>query len=87
MFKTLVLQASHNLSDERTGYLIRDRLSFTRFLGLGLADTVPDANTIWTFSRSADGRPDRGHSPGLIVPQLDPVRQAVHDKAAAIRAL
>jgi len=38
MFKTLVLQASHNLSDERTEYLIRDRLSFMRFLGLGLAD-------------------------------------------------
>jgi IS5 family transposase len=49
MFKTLVLQASHNLSDERTEYLIRDRLSFMRFLGLGLADAVPDANTIWTF--------------------------------------
>ena len=49
MFKTLILQASHNLSDERTEYLIRDRLSFMRFLGLGLADTVPDANTIWTF--------------------------------------
>jgi len=49
MFKTLVLQASHNLSDERTEYLIRDRLSFMRFLGLGLADTVPDANTIWNF--------------------------------------
>src|ERR1700753_1738987 len=49
MFKTLVLQTSHNLSDERTEYLIRDRLSFMRFLGLGLPDTVPDANTIWTF--------------------------------------
>jgi transposase, IS5 family len=49
MFKTLILQTSHNLSDERTEYLIRDRLSFMRFLGLGLADTVPDANTIWTF--------------------------------------
>ena len=49
MFKTLILQANHNLSDERTEYLIRDRLSFMRFLDLGLADTVPDANTIWTF--------------------------------------
>ena len=45
MFKVLVLQSSHNLSDERTEYVIRDRLSFTRFLGLGLAHTVPDANT------------------------------------------
>jgi len=49
MFKGLILQASHSLSDERTEYLIRDRLSFMRFLGLGLADTVPDANTIWNF--------------------------------------
>jgi transposase, IS5 family len=49
MFKTLVLQTSHNLSDERTEYLIRDRLSFMRFFGLGLADKVPDGNTIWTF--------------------------------------
>jgi transposase len=49
MFKTLILQSTHNLSDERTEYLIRDRLSFMRFLRLGLGDTVPDANTIWTF--------------------------------------
>jgi transposase, IS5 family len=35
--------------DRAIAYLIRDRLSFMRFLGLGLADTVPDANTIWTF--------------------------------------
>src|SRR5438105_15083934 len=49
MFKVLILQAAHGLSDERTEFLIKDRLSFLRFLGLGLGDTVPDANTIWTF--------------------------------------
>ena len=49
MWKILILQASHSLSDERTEFLIKDRLSFMRFLGLGLADPVPDANTIWTF--------------------------------------
>jgi hypothetical protein len=27
----------------------RNPLSFMRCLGLGLADAVPDANTIWTF--------------------------------------
>ncbi len=37
MFKVLVLQASHSLSDERTEFLIKDRLSFMRFLGLRLA--------------------------------------------------
>jgi IS5 family transposase len=49
MFKILLLQAMHTLSDERCEYLIRDRLSFMRFLGIGLGDPVPDANTIWTF--------------------------------------
>src|SRR6266576_3702750 len=49
MFKVLILQTMHALSDERCEYLIKDRLSFMRFLGLGLADPVPDANTIWTF--------------------------------------
>jgi transposase, IS5 family len=62
MFKVLILQASHSLSDERTEYLIKDRLSFMRFLGLGLADPVPDANTIWTFREALtratlDGKP------------------------------
>ncbi len=49
MFKVLILQTMHSLSDERCEYLIKDRLSFMRFLGLDLAGPVPDANTIWTF--------------------------------------
>jgi transposase, IS5 family len=62
MFKVLILQAAHGLSDERAEYLIKDRLSFMRFLGLGLADTVPDANTIWTYREALtrariEGRP------------------------------
>src|SRR5437764_6844792 len=42
-FKIVVLQSLHNLSDEQTEYLIRDRLSFMRFLDLELEDPVPDA--------------------------------------------
>jgi transposase, IS5 family len=49
MFKVLVIQAANGLSDERAEYLINDRLSFMRFLGLGLGDRVPDARTIWLF--------------------------------------
>ena len=45
----LVIQAANSLSDERTEFLISDRLSFMRFLGLGLSDRVPDARTIWVF--------------------------------------
>ena len=49
MFKVLVIQAANSLSDERTEFLISDRLSFMRFLGLGFSDRVPDARTIWLF--------------------------------------
>ena len=49
MFKILVIQTTNNLSDERAEFLINDRLSFMRFLGLGLSDRVPDARTIWLF--------------------------------------
>ena len=49
MFKILVIQKYYNLSDDQTEYQINDRLSFMRFLGLGLGDRVPDAKTIWNF--------------------------------------
>jgi len=49
MFKILMLQTLHNLADEQLEYLIRDRLSFMRFLDLGLEDPVPDATTVWLF--------------------------------------
>lgn len=49
MFKALVLQALYNLSDDAAEYMVRDRLSFMRFLGLGLQDSVPDAKTIWLY--------------------------------------
>src|SRR3546814_12297001 len=49
MFKILILQAQHNLSDARTEYMIRDRLSWMRFLGFALGDRTPDENTIRHF--------------------------------------
>lgn len=49
MFKVLVVQQLYNLSDEQTEYQIRDRYSFSRFLGLDPADRVPDAKTIWSY--------------------------------------
>src|SRR6202521_2884944 len=48
-FKIVVLQSLYNLSYEQTACLIRDRLSFMRFLDLALEDAVPDATTIWLF--------------------------------------
>src|SRR5512139_2881158 len=49
MFRMLVLQALNNLSDEQVEYQVRDRLSFTRFLRLGIEHSIPDATTLWLF--------------------------------------
>ena len=55
MFKILVLQQLHNLSDDGIEYQIRDRFSFMRFLGLQLEDRVPDSKTVWTFRERLKG--------------------------------
>ena len=52
MFKVLVLQSLHNLSDDQTEYQIRDRFSFLRFLGLTPESVIPDAKTVWLFRES-----------------------------------
>lgn len=49
MFKAIVLCELYNLSDDQVEYQLRDRLSFVRFLGLGLEDPVPDAKTVWLY--------------------------------------
>src|SRR5438046_10601523 len=49
MFRMLVLQALNNLSDEQVEYQVRDRLSFSRFLGLAIEDSIPDATTLGLF--------------------------------------
>jgi transposase, IS5 family len=49
LFRMLVLQSLYNLSDEQVEYQVRDRLSFTRFLGLGFEASIPDGTTLWLF--------------------------------------
>lgn len=49
MFKILILAAQNNVADARMEYLIRDRLSWLRFLGFDLGAPTPDTNTIRLF--------------------------------------
>jgi len=49
MFKILVLQRYYNLSDDQIEFQINDRMSFMRFLGLTIADDIPDSKTVWAF--------------------------------------
>jgi IS5 family transposase len=58
MFKVLVLQKFHGLSDDATEEQIFDRTSFKNFLGLRIGDDIPDAKTLWDFKQriEAEGR-------------------------------
>jgi len=49
MFKVLILAAQNTVSDARMEFLIRDRLSWLRFLGFDLGAPTPDENTIRLF--------------------------------------
>jgi len=56
MFKVLVVQAQHNLSDARMEFMIRDRLSWMRFFGFDLGGAMPDENTIRHYRGPADDK-------------------------------
>ena len=49
LFKVLIVQTQHNLSDARMEFMIRDRLSWMRFFGFELSGRMPDENTIRHF--------------------------------------
>lgn len=73
IFKILVLQTLYSLSDEQTEYQIKDRLSFMRFLGLSLSESVPDAKTIWLYR-------ERLVQKGLIEKLFSTFDQALKDR-------
>jgi transposase, IS5 family len=54
MFKILLLQQWHTLSDPAAEEAVRDRLSFRRFCGLPLDCETPDHASIWRFRQAID---------------------------------
>jgi len=62
MFKVLMLQKFHGLSDEECEFQVKDRFSFMKFLELHPGDAIPDARTIWDFKQALerDGRNGAG---------------------------
>ena len=49
LFKAMLLQDWNGLSDEETEYMINDRLSFRRFLGLKPQESAPEVGLIRLF--------------------------------------
>ena len=56
MVKVLLLEQWYNLSDPQMEEALGDRLSFRRFVGLGLQDDTPDHSTISRFRSELAGR-------------------------------
>ena len=56
LLKMRLLQRLYQLADEATEYPLLDRLSFQRFVGLSLADKVPDPNTRRHFRAALNAR-------------------------------
>lgn len=54
MFRILLLQQWHTLSDPGAEEAVRDRLSFRRFCGLPLEVETPDHASIWRFRQTID---------------------------------
>lgn len=79
MFKLLILQRLHNVADERLQYLVTDRLSFMRFLGLDLASQVPDARTVWAFR-------ERLRSLELIEPLFERLNEALQGLGVQLKS-
>ena len=51
-FKASVIRRIYTLSFDQAEYQINDRLSFMRFLGLGVHSKVLDSRTIWDFENT-----------------------------------
>ena len=49
MFKILILQSMHDLSDKKTEQMVRGYLPWMLFLGFEFGDVMPDENTIRHF--------------------------------------
>ena len=49
LFKAVLLGAWYGLGDPELEAALGDRLSFRRFVGLGLDEAVPDHSTLWRF--------------------------------------
>lgn len=52
----LLLQHFHNLSDPQCEAMIKDRISWRKFIGIGLNDPVPDGSTLVRFRQRMVGK-------------------------------
>src|SRR4051795_3172610 len=69
--KLLLLQQWYGLSDEGLEAAVDDRLSFRRFAGIPLAESVPDHSSVWRFREELARRGLAGRLLAEVNRQLD----------------
>ena len=79
MFKLLILQQLYNIGDDELESQVNDRLSFMRFLHLGIEDAVPDAKTVWSFRSQLQAQ-------GLVKELFEQSSAAILNKKAIRRS-
>ena len=76
LFKMSLLQHCHGLSDPQCEELVGDRLSWRRFVGLGLSDAVPDETTPVRFRQRLREHGLHENLLALVNRQLQAARRA-----------
>lgn len=78
MFRAMLLQAWHNLSDVQMEKMLSRDLLFRRFCILSLVDTIPDHSTISRFRTQL-------HNEGLYDKLLKEVNEQLSEKGAIVK--
>jgi IS5 family transposase len=78
MFKILLLQQWYNLSDQETESNVDERMSFLRFVGLSLEESVPDHTTICRFRNLLIDK-------DLLHPLLDEVNMQLESQGKLVK--
>ena len=72
MLKILFVQKCHAMSDPQAEEMLRDRISFRRFVGLSFDDKTPDHGTMWNFRQRLE---KAGHATTLFDQTLAILRE------------
>lgn len=78
MFKALLLQSWYKLSDPALEKQLARDLLFRRFVGLDVAESVPDHSTLWRFRQMLQ-------SQSLMKPLLEEINQQLFEQGVYIK--
>jgi transposase, IS5 family len=78
IFKALLIQTWYNLSDYELEESLDDRLSFRRFVGLGIDDNAPDHSTFSIFRRKLEEE-------GLLEKVFEEINQQLEERGQIVK--